>query len=101
MIFGDWEEKSNGIRIREKLFWECNMEAFDWYESRAFVMQRIVERGRIKMLHKETVKRETFGLLRTLMKDTKLSDFVLVGGAALALFAIIPFDEKTLEKYLS
>ena len=47
MIFDDWEEKGKGIRIREKLFWECNMDAFDWYESRAFVMQRIVERGKM------------------------------------------------------
>ena len=45
MIFDDWKEKSEGLRIREKLFWECNMDAFNWHESRGFVMQRIVERG--------------------------------------------------------
>lgn len=65
------------------------------------------------MLHKETVERETFGLLRTLMKDGQLSDFTLVGGTALALymghrksidldlFSKIPFNEKELEAYLS
>ncbi|MCK4749472.1 MAG: nucleotidyl transferase AbiEii/AbiGii toxin family protein [Bacteroidales bacterium] len=65
------------------------------------------------MLHKETVERKTFGLLRTLMKDGRLSDFTLVGGTALALylghrksidldlFTKIPYDEKPIESYLS
>ncbi len=37
------------------------------------------------MLHKETVSQTTLGILKTLMNDDKLKDFVLVGGTALSL----------------
>ena len=37
------------------------------------------------MLHKETVSKEMWELLQTLMKDEMLKDYVLVGGTALAL----------------
>ena len=37
------------------------------------------------MLHKETVERSTFELLKTLMQDEKLNQFNLGGGTALAL----------------
>ena len=38
------------------------------------------------MLQTYAIKEETFGLLKTLMRDDKLSHFCLVGGTALALF---------------
>ena len=65
------------------------------------------------MLHKETVERKLFELLEILMKDMRLADFNLVGGTALALymghrrsididlFTKKPYDEKTIERYLS
>jgi len=64
------------------------------------------------MLRKEAVEAGTFRLLRTLMDDTKLSDFVLVGGTALALyvghrrsidldlFTKNPFDESSLGEHI-
>jgi hypothetical protein len=65
------------------------------------------------MLQKEAVEKRTFELLTALMKDDRLSDFVLVGGTALSLylghrisvdldmFTNKPFDEALTEKYLS
>jgi len=38
------------------------------------------------MLQTQTIKKETFGLLKILMNDEKLSQFCLVGGTALALY---------------
>ncbi len=38
------------------------------------------------MLHKETLKRETFELLKTLMHDKELQQFYLTKGTALALY---------------
>lgn len=38
------------------------------------------------MLHKDTVKRETFELLKELMQDKDLQCFNLAGGTALALY---------------
>ena len=38
------------------------------------------------MLQTFTVKEETFGLLKALMRDENLSQFCLVGGTALALY---------------
>lgn len=64
------------------------------------------------MLHKETVKGETFELLNQLMQDEQLKDFNLAGGTALALylghrksidldlFTPNSFDAKKLENYL-
>ncbi len=64
------------------------------------------------MLHIQTVKGETFGLLTRLMQDPALADFTLVGGTALALylghrmsidldlFAPKSFDAEKLRKYL-
>ncbi|MDR2816668.1 MAG: nucleotidyl transferase AbiEii/AbiGii toxin family protein [Proteiniphilum sp.] len=64
------------------------------------------------MLHKETVERTTFELLKELMQDKRLDNFNLAGGTALALyighrksvdldlFTPDSFDEKDLEKYL-
>jgi len=37
------------------------------------------------MLQTKTVERETFELLKTLMHDEKLNDFILAGGTNLAL----------------
>ena len=37
------------------------------------------------MLHKETVSPSTLELLTTLMKDSRLKHFVLVGGTSLSL----------------
>ena len=63
------------------------------------------------MLQTQTVKKETFRLLKTLMDDEKLRDFYLVGGTALALymghresvdidlFSQQLFDVKELERY--
>ena len=64
------------------------------------------------MLQKTTVERSTFELLKSLMRDEKLSDFILAGGTNLALqighrksvdldlFPNISFDAKRLEQYL-
>lgn len=64
------------------------------------------------MLHKEAVKRETFELLTTLMRDEELQFFNLAGGTALALymghrlsldldfFTPDSFDARKLENYL-
>lgn len=38
------------------------------------------------MLHKDTVKGETFKLLEMLMQDKRLENFNLAGGTALALY---------------
>lgn len=64
------------------------------------------------MLHKETVNKEMWELLQTLMKDERLKDFNLVGGTALSLmighrlsididlFTTSPFDEKAMLNHL-
>lgn len=64
------------------------------------------------MLHKETVSQTTLGILKTLMNDDKLKDFVLVGGTALSLrighrtsidldlFTKKDFDQAELQEYL-
>ena len=65
------------------------------------------------MLRTETVERGTFELLKTLMQDEKLSDFILAGGTNLALqighrlsidldlFPNISFDAQKLAQYLT
>ncbi len=65
------------------------------------------------MLHIQTVKAGTFGLLTRLMQDAALADFDLVGGTALALylghresidldlFTPRPFDAGELRKHLA
>lgn len=64
------------------------------------------------MLYKETVTPSTLGLLRRLMDDPELQNFVLVGGTSLALqighrvsvdldlFSIFSFEETALNQYL-
>lgn len=64
------------------------------------------------MLYKETVTSSTLGLLRRLMDDPQLQDFVLVGGTSLALqighrvsvdldlFSVSSFEETGLNQYL-
>lgn len=64
------------------------------------------------MLYKETVSKEMWELLQTLMKDEKLKDYVLVGGTALALrlghrlsvdidlFSTKDFEPEMMLKYL-
>lgn len=64
------------------------------------------------MLHKESIEGETFELLKTLMYDERLSDFMLAGGTSLALylghrksidfdlFTEKSFDAASLEKHL-
>ncbi|NLO71427.1 MAG: nucleotidyl transferase AbiEii/AbiGii toxin family protein [Porphyromonadaceae bacterium] len=64
------------------------------------------------MLHTQALKGETFKLLKTLMNDSRLKDFNLAGGTALAfylghrlsvdldLFTPNPFDAKKMEEYL-
>lgn len=64
------------------------------------------------MLYTETIKGETFELLKALMKDERLLDFKLAGGTSLALylghrksidfdlFTEISFDAPSLEKHL-
>ncbi|MCK5137364.1 MAG: nucleotidyl transferase AbiEii/AbiGii toxin family protein [Bacteroidales bacterium] len=64
------------------------------------------------MLHKESIKGETFELLKTLMRDERLSDFKLAGGTSLALylghrksidfdlFTEKSFDAGSIEKHL-
>ena len=64
------------------------------------------------MLHKETIASGTLECLKQLMIDSRLEDFILVGGTALALqighrksidldfFSIHPFNENELAFYL-
>ena len=64
------------------------------------------------MLHKETVSPTTLGVLKSLMEDQKLNDFVLVGGTALSLrighrisidldlFSNKDFDQSALQEHL-
>ncbi|HHT22025.1 MAG TPA: nucleotidyl transferase AbiEii/AbiGii toxin family protein [Bacteroidales bacterium] len=64
------------------------------------------------MLHTETIKGETFTLLKRIMADRRLQGFNLAGGTALALylghrlsvdldlFTPYPFDTKKMEQYL-
>lgn len=64
------------------------------------------------MLHQETVKTDTFRLLKNLMQDEEFSSFSLAGGTSLALllghrisidldlFTPAPFDAKELEQHL-
>ena len=64
------------------------------------------------MLHKETVSNATLELLKKLMADARLKDFVLVGGTALSLqmghrisidldlFINSDFDAEALREYL-
>ena len=65
------------------------------------------------MLQRKAVKRTTLELLIQLMQDGQLTDFILVGGTALALqvghrdsidldlFTKHPFDASELDRYLS
>ncbi len=64
------------------------------------------------MLRTETVTSHTLELLKLLMQDERLKDFILVGGTALSLqighrisidldlFSLKPFDEQDLAQYL-
>jgi len=64
------------------------------------------------MLYTETIKGETFELLKALMQDERLTDFKLAGGTSLALylghrksvdfdlFTEKSFDAPSMEKYL-
>lgn len=64
------------------------------------------------MLYKETVDKSTLELLKKLMTDDSLKEFILVGGTALALqlghrisididlFSFSPFDSVQLNEYL-
>ena len=64
------------------------------------------------MLQRKAVKRTTLELLIKLMQDGQLTDFILVGGTALALqvghrdsidldmFTKHPFDASELDRYL-
>jgi hypothetical protein len=64
------------------------------------------------MLHEETVEAGTMALIRKLSADSRLSDFVLVGGTALSLqlghrksididlFTARPFDPKSLAGHI-
>jgi hypothetical protein len=47
MFFSDWKEKSKDLKIENSLFWEYNMDKFNWYEMRTIVMRRVIERGSI------------------------------------------------------
>ena len=47
------------------------------------------------MLHKESIERETFELLKSLMRDERLSDFMLAGGTSFSFS--LQSDRK--EKY--
>jgi hypothetical protein len=65
------------------------------------------------MLHKETIEKSTLELLNQLMADASFSNFILVGGTALALqighrisidldlFSSQPFNSNDLANYLS
>jgi hypothetical protein len=64
------------------------------------------------MLHKETVETGTLDLIKQLMADSRLSDFVMVGGTALSLqighrisididlFTQKAFDSESLKQYI-
>ncbi len=46
MFFSDYKQHSTA-RVRTSLFWEYDMERFDWFKLRNIVVQRVLERGRI------------------------------------------------------
>lgn len=45
MIFGDWRQKSKGLKISETLLWEYEIATFPWQKMGTLVMQRVIERG--------------------------------------------------------
>ncbi|MDL2304590.1 hypothetical protein LJC72_04530 [Bacteroides sp. OttesenSCG-928-D19] len=47
-MFFDNYSKHKEATVRSSLFWEYDMEHFDWQEMRDLVVQRVVERGRME-----------------------------------------------------
>ncbi len=45
MFFDDWEEKSVGLKVSERLLWDCDLSRVDWNAMRVLVVQRVIERG--------------------------------------------------------
>ncbi len=48
MFFDNWEEKSIGLSVSERLLWEYDMSRFDWNDMRRVVVQRVIERGTLE-----------------------------------------------------
>lgn len=46
MFFSDYK-RHNTTKVRTSLFWEYDMEQFDWFKLRNIVVQRVLERGRL------------------------------------------------------
>ncbi len=46
MFFKDYRQHKNA-HIRHSLFWEYDMEHFDWQLMKTVVVQRVIERGRM------------------------------------------------------
>jgi hypothetical protein len=46
MFFQNYK-KHPEAKIRKSLFWEYDLDRFDWYSMRNVVVQRIIERGRM------------------------------------------------------
>ena len=47
MFFDDYINHSDA-KIRESLFWDYNMDLFDWQKMRIIVTKRVIERGTIE-----------------------------------------------------
>ncbi len=45
MFFDDWKEKSAGLKVSERLLWDCDLSRVDWNAMRVLVVQRVIERG--------------------------------------------------------
>ena len=54
MMWEDWEQqlKNNpDVEVEKVLFWECNMNEFDWQKSKSFVIQRVINIGGTKPIN--------------------------------------------------
>ena len=47
MFFENYKSYQNA-QVRESLLWEYDMDQFDWEDMRNFVVQRVIERGRME-----------------------------------------------------
>lgn len=104
MLFSDYK-KHNFKEVNPKLLWEYDLSDFDYQDMRNIVVQRVIERG---------WPDDFYAILNLYGEEgVQLTDFILVGGTALALqvghrdsidldlFTKHPFDASELDRYLS
>ena len=51
MFFDDWKEKSVGLKVSERLLWDCDLSRVDWEAMRVLVVQRVIERGSLEDMY--------------------------------------------------